>query len=174
MARVLIEVDDPLGLSSTEDDPVDGPLLLDSYVDLVIEGAETRSLFELPREWLRDGSKVWIYSGQQLEVRPVDVVWRFEDTVCIDRGLSDGDLVVTSRIATPIAGMKLRHGDERAGDLPAPTLGSLSDEHGFDEHSFDEHSFDEHSFDEHSFDEQSADGAEPQAVTELAAAEAAP
>ena len=61
--------------------------------------------------------------GWRLERRPVEVAWRFEDSVCIDAGLVDGDLVVTSRIATPIEGMKLRLG---AGAPPAIAAEFLS------------------------------------------------
>lgn len=108
MARVLIDIPDPVILGRKE--PMErSRLLLDSYVDVLIEGAETRELFDLPREWLHDGSTVWLYDGGQLEVREVDIVWRFEETVCVDGGLEEGELIITSRIATPLQGMKLRH-----------------------------------------------------------------
>ena len=109
MARVLVEVDDPLGLERGAGGSAGrGLLLLDSYVDLLLEGGRIRNLFEVPREWIQEGGHLWMYSGDRLERRPVDVAWRFEDSVCIDEGLTDGELVVASRIATPIDGMKLR------------------------------------------------------------------
>ncbi len=115
MARVLVEVEDPLGLARGI--PVAagrGLLLLDSYVDLLLEGAEVRDLFELPREWLREGGYLWIVSDERLEVRPVGVAWRFEDSLLIEGGLADGEVVVTGGLATPVDGMKVR----RAGDGP--------------------------------------------------------
>ena len=113
MARVLVEVADPLALESGAGSAGrHGLLLLDSYVDLMLEGAAVRDLFELPRDWLHEGRNLRMYSGGRLELRPVEVAWRFEDSVCIDSGLNDGDLVVTSRLATPIEGMKLRRVDD--------------------------------------------------------------
>ncbi len=113
MARVLVEVADPLGLESGAGRAGRrGLLLLDSYVDLMLEGATVRDLFELPRDWLHEGKNLRMYSEGRLESRAVEVAWRFEDSVCIDSGLNDGDLVVTSRLATPIEGMKLRRVDD--------------------------------------------------------------
>ncbi len=118
MARVLVEVVDPLGLERGAGSAGRrGLLLLDSYVDLILEGAAVRDLFEVPRDWLKEGDQLWIYSGERLEMRPVEVAWRFEDSVCIDSGLNEAELVVTSRLATPIEGMKLR----RTGDAQ-PTV----------------------------------------------------
>ncbi len=117
MARVLVEVADPLGLErGAAGAGRRGLLLLDSYVDLMLEGAAVRDLFEVPRDWLKEGNRLWMYSGGRLEMRPVEVAWRFEDSVCIDSGLNDTELVVTSRLATPIEGMKLR----RVGDASPP------------------------------------------------------
>lgn len=110
MARVLIEVPSPLTSEGSQ------RLLLNSFVDLTIEGESERALFALPRDWLQDGREVWLFDDGRLEVRSVDVVWRGEETVYVDQGLEDGDQVVTSRIATPVPGMKLR----RLGDLAAP------------------------------------------------------
>ncbi len=113
MARVLVEVADPLGLGSGHGKVGRrGLLFLDSYVDLMLEGAAVRDLFELPRDWLHEGRNLRMYSEGRLELRPVEVAWRFEDSVCIDSGLNDGELVVTSRLATPIEGMKLRRVDD--------------------------------------------------------------
>ena len=112
MARVLVEVRDPLDLKAGRGaSGRRGLLLLDSYVDLLIEGAVVRELFEVPRDWLKEGNRLWLDNGGQLEMRPVEVAWRFEDSVCIDNGLNDGETVVTSRLATPIEGMKLRRVD---------------------------------------------------------------
>ena len=127
MARVLVEVDDPLGLARGTGGPAGrGLLLLDSYVDLLLEGGTVRELFEVPRDWLQEGEHLWLYSGAQLERRPVEVAWRFEDSVCIDAGLAEGELVVTSRIATPIEGMKLRLGADAPPLIAAEFLSAAS------------------------------------------------
>ena len=127
MARVLVEVADPLGLGIGAD-RVDrrGLLLLDSYVDLMLEGAIVRDLFEVPREWLHEGGNLRMYSDGRLESRPVEVAWRFEDSVCIDSGLKEGEMVVTSRLATPIEGMKLRRVDDAPPRVASEFLSAAS------------------------------------------------
>lgn len=127
MARVLVEVADPLGLESGVGSAGRrGLLLLDSYVDLMLEGAAVRDLFELPRDWLHEGRNLRMYSEGRLESRPVEVAWRFEDSVCIDSGLNDGELVVTSRLATPIEGMKLRRVDDAPPRVASDFLSAAS------------------------------------------------
>lgn len=116
MARVLIEVTDPLGIG--DQNPA-RPLLLGSYVDLVIAGRQEREVVRVPRTWLRDGESVFVLSDGHLEIRPVTIVWRQADTVLVGDGLRGGEQVVTSSIATPVAGMRLR----TAGQ-PLPALGS--------------------------------------------------
>ena len=72
LARVLIEVPDPLDAPQGGGDPADR-LLLDAYVDVTIEGAEERQLFELSRNWLQDGNSVWLFRDGTLDVRQIDV-----------------------------------------------------------------------------------------------------
>ncbi len=127
MARVLVEVADPLGLGSGAGrGDRRGLLLLDSYVDLMLEGATVRDLFEVPREWLHEGGNLRMYSDGRLELRPVEVAWRFEDSVCIDGGLNEGEMVVTSRLATPIEGMKLRRVDDAPPRVASEFLSAAS------------------------------------------------
>ena len=127
MARVLVEVADPLGLGSGAGRAGRrGLLLLDSYVDLMLEGATVRDLFEVPREWLHEGGNLRMYSDGRLELRPVEVAWRFEDSVCIDGGLNEGEMVVTSRLATPIEGMKLRQVDDAPPRVASEFLSAVS------------------------------------------------
>jgi len=103
MAQVLISVPDPLGLH--RDGP---PLLLDEYVTVRIGGRTMRGVVALPRTALREESQVWIHRDGKLEIRPVAVAWRDTGTVYLFAGVSPGEQVVTSDIATPLAGMKLR------------------------------------------------------------------
>lgn len=123
MARVLVEVEDPLGLESGAGSAAGrGLLLLDSYVDLLLEGARVSRLFELPRDWVHEGGQLRMYTQEQLEMRTVDIVWRFEDSVLVETGLNDGDLVVTSRLATPIEGMKLRRSSDGQATVASELL----------------------------------------------------
>lgn len=111
MAQVLVEIKDPLGLNDTEKTPdtLRGvPLLLDAYVDVRLEGNTERELVELPRGALRNGDQAFVYADGILERRTLEIVWRRPDTVLVGEGIEDGDRVITSPIATPVDGMRLR------------------------------------------------------------------
>jgi RND family efflux transporter MFP subunit len=108
MARVLVEVPDPLQL---EDDG-GFPLLLGSYVDVTFGARGKAKLVEIPREGLRDGDSVFLFDDGKLEIREVDIAWRRPRTVLVSSGLDDGDLLIVSQIAAPVEGMKVRLGDD--------------------------------------------------------------
>lgn len=103
MARVLIAVEDPLGLGNGQP-----RLLLESYVNARIQANREIEAVRLPRQYLHNGNEVYLYDDGVLEIRQVEIAWRRPDTVLIGDGLDDGDLVVTSTLSTPVAGMKLR------------------------------------------------------------------
>lgn len=108
MARVLVEIEDPLGLNSKKS-PTHLPLMLGAYVRVEIEGRMAEEVFSLPRTAIREGDQVWIVDQEdRLAVRPVQVIWRNKDTVLLRDGLRDGDRVVTNSIPLPIPNMKLR------------------------------------------------------------------
>jgi RND family efflux transporter MFP subunit len=123
MARMLVVVEDPFGLRPEN---AGTPLLQDAYVRAEIEGPLLRNVFVVPRVALREGGQVWAMDENgRLDVRDVSIAWRREADVLVDDGLSDGDLVVTSMIPTPIPGMALRTEAAESGDEePVPASGS--------------------------------------------------
>jgi RND family efflux transporter MFP subunit len=109
MARVLVEIDDPLNLTAKEDGEKRGlPVLLGSYVTVRFDGAQAIRVVEIPRTSLHEGDKAWVFDDGTLAIRPVGVVWRRDATVYVSSGLKEGDELITSRIPTPLPGMKLR------------------------------------------------------------------
>ncbi len=123
MARLLIEVPDPFGLEAASDNPEPemengahvgahvpkGPLLVDSYVAVEVRGERQEQLIELPRKAVRNGDEAFVYTAEErLDIRELEIRWRREETVLVATGLEGGEQVVTTRIATPIRGMKLR------------------------------------------------------------------
>ncbi|PKN56275.1 MAG: hypothetical protein CVU56_16930 [Deltaproteobacteria bacterium HGW-Deltaproteobacteria-14] len=118
-ARVLIEVQDPLLVAADAEPGM--PLLLNAFVQLEIEGHPVPGAVEVPRVALRDGGTVWVMNGEErLDVRDVDIVWRDEDAVLVRRGVTVGDHIITSRLPTPVPGMKVRVATETARATPAP------------------------------------------------------
>ena len=114
MAQVLVAVADPLELNKPA--PARRPLLLGEYVRVEIEGPELRDVIVVPRAAIREGSRVWVKdAGNQLEVRPVEIVLSRKETVLIGQGLQDGDEVITSQVPAAIPGLPLETLDQPVG-----------------------------------------------------------
>lgn len=107
LAQLLIEVSDPLG----RDDSDSLPLLLDAFVDVILQGSRERDLIRLPREHLHERDTVWVYADGKLDIRPVEVIWRARAHVLIDGGLENGERVVTSPLNNPVQGLRLKRAE---------------------------------------------------------------
>ncbi|MEE9382010.1 MAG: HlyD family efflux transporter periplasmic adaptor subunit [Nannocystaceae bacterium] len=110
MARVLVEIDDPLrDVASPRAGQRRIPLLVGAFVAVELKLGEVAGVYELERAWLRDGDRVFVMSPSGvLEVRDVEVAWGTSDHVFVSRGLEPGDRLVTTRVGSPLPGMKLR------------------------------------------------------------------
>lgn len=122
MARVLVSVKDPLSLNSN---PADAPpLLIGSYVRVEIEGQTVSSVVPIRRNYLRDGSHIWIMNDQDtMEIRPVRIVFRDKDMVYISEGIRHGERIVTTDISAPVNGMLLRLNNSPVAAEAAPQSG---------------------------------------------------
>ncbi len=132
MARLLVSVRDPLGLEGggrplTALAAVKGagvPLLIGSYVNVDVEGPVLSDVVAVGRDELHEGQRVWIMNDDdQLELRPVEIVFRSRDRVLVSAGLAPGDRLVVSDLPTPVAGMPLRAGGSGVSpDVPREGL----------------------------------------------------
>lgn len=106
MARVLVEVKDPLGL---EPEHAGRPkLLLGAYVSVELLGHEMPDTFLIPRETLHNGDNVWLRRpNSTLEIRPVSVLWKNRDTVVVGEGLKVGEQLITSSLSFASDGMEV-------------------------------------------------------------------
>jgi RND family efflux transporter MFP subunit len=127
MAQLIVTIPDPLGALANGDGDVDEktrpassspkfPLLLNAYVDVVMQGDQVNNVFVVPRTAVHGGNKVHIYDDGRLRIRSLDVVWERQGAVVARDGLKDGDLLITSRISSPVEGMRLRLA--RAAEAP--------------------------------------------------------
>ncbi len=105
MARVLVEVRDPLGLR-TEGPAM--PLLLGSFVEIELDGKPLEGALELPETALHDDSHVWVVVDDKLERRAVGVAWRDRAQLLVDGALKAGEAVVTSHVNAPVNGLPVR------------------------------------------------------------------
>lgn len=114
MARVLISIKDPMNL---EEKPGIKPLLLGSYVKVLIQGRPVENSFDIPRKAFRDNDKIWVLKEDgTLDIREVSTVWRDSDSVLLTEGLAPGEQVVVSAIAAPMQGMKLQTAESGPGN----------------------------------------------------------
>ena len=107
MARVLVEIKDPLGLKITgKKHP---PLLIGEYVRMEIEGRQMKNVYRIPRTALRDNTRIWLVSDENtLEIRTIETLWREAETVLITEGLQPGEQLIISDLPKPVNGMSLQ------------------------------------------------------------------
>lgn len=111
MARLLVAVEDPLGLN--DGDMAAFPLLIGSYIKVEIDGPKIEGLFVLPRAAVRENDQVWIMNREgRLEVREIGILQKREQTVLVDRGIAEGDRIILSALPLPVPGMELRTEEE--------------------------------------------------------------
>lgn len=116
MARLLVSVEDPLELKKPEDER--RALILGSFVRVEAEGRMLENVMKVQRTALRDGSKVWLMSDDDmLKIEEVDIVWKDRDFAYVRAGLATGDLLITSDLGTPVGGMSLRLKDAPSGPV---------------------------------------------------------
>jgi len=116
MARVLVEIEDPIGLEKEEAER-GLPLLLGAYVQVDLRGNDMMDVVEIPRAAVHSGRYVYVMGADdRLEIRDVKIAWRKPLSFLLSAGLKDGDEIVTSRLGTAVNGLKLRRvADDAAG-----------------------------------------------------------
>lgn len=119
MARLLLEVKDPLGLQAQ--DTRRPPLLIGEYVRVLIEGAPLSDVYRIPRFALHNDNQIWVLDKEEkLAIRPVETLWRDEEFVFVRDGVRSDNLLIISALAAPVDGMQLRT-EETAVEKPENT-----------------------------------------------------
>lgn len=114
MAKVIVEVVDPLCLRPENSDKP--KLFLGSYVGVEIEGTTLDQVYPLNRAHLRDNNTIWLLGDESiLEIREVAPVFKGPSNVLLKDEVRQGEKIIVSNIATPVAGMKLRLEGQRGG-----------------------------------------------------------
>ncbi|HDR46125.1 MAG TPA: efflux RND transporter periplasmic adaptor subunit, partial [Geoalkalibacter subterraneus] len=112
MARVVVDIIDPYNLKQTW--PAENPSLEPGmFVTVELKGEYLDDVVPLPRKALRSNDSVWIASEQNtLDIRPVEVVHREEQTVYVRGEIEEDDRIILTPLPGAAAGMKLRQRDE--------------------------------------------------------------
>jgi hypothetical protein len=112
LARVLITVADPLGQKS--DAP---PLILDTLIEVQIEGKPIENVVRLSREYVHERDTVWVMKNDKLEIRETEIDFRDAEYAYIRSGIESGEEIVITTLATVAEGVGLRN----AIDASAPS-----------------------------------------------------
>jgi hypothetical protein len=57
---------------------------------------------------VHDGDVIYVVLNNRLKVRPVNVIRRFKDTIYVDHGVLNGDLIVSTPLSGAVNGMLVR------------------------------------------------------------------
>ena len=104
MARVLIEVNDPLGLTSNNQQISSNALIAGTYVETDLPAKTINDSVKLPVQYLRKRDTAWVMKDGKLDIRNVTVLYRDENFAYISEGISEGDKIITTDISA------VRHG----------------------------------------------------------------
>ena len=88
------------------------PLLIDEYVKVNIKGTMLSDICRIPRKSLREKDSVWVNIDGKLNIVPVDVIFKENETVLV-KGLADSSQLIISDIAAPIPGRLVRNIKEK-------------------------------------------------------------
>lgn len=116
LARVVVTVDDPMGRSTEAPS-----LVLGTVLETQIEGNEIADVVRLDRDLIREGPSVWLFVDGKLEIRTVSIACEDAEFAYIREGLSDGDEVVVTSLATASQGIGLKRIGNDAEDAEGGT-----------------------------------------------------
>ncbi len=103
MARVIVEVEDPLGTNTGQP-----PLVINSFVEARFIAREFDDIIRLNRDHLRENETVWVEEEDTLRIRNVSIVFTDAEYAYIEQGLEESARVVTTNLATVTDGAPLR------------------------------------------------------------------
>ncbi len=108
MTRVVVAIADPYNLHGAW--PAGQPPLEPGmFVEVELTGDTLGEVIAIPRSALRGNATVWVAGADDLlQIRPVDVVRREEETLLVRRGLDDGERLIITPLSGAAEGMKLR------------------------------------------------------------------
>lgn len=103
MAEVLVEIEDPLGIKSKKQ-----PLIVNDYVSMDIFCKTIEGIISIPREYIHNGSQVFIFKNGKLEIREIEALWKNEKNILVKKGVQPGEELITSNISIPVNNMPLK------------------------------------------------------------------
>ncbi|MGM0596443.1 MAG: efflux RND transporter periplasmic adaptor subunit [Myxococcota bacterium] len=105
LVHLLIRVEDPLHLQKAPKKRY--PLLINSMIRVKILGPKIKDVFKIPRQYKR-GPNIWIFKNGKLDIRKISPYWVGRDYFLLKEGVSSGEKLITTNLATPVNKMDLR------------------------------------------------------------------
>jgi len=106
LTYAVARIQDPYGLLGEQRQV---PLPMGTYVQAEIQGRSASGLIELPRAALRDGDRLFIADeDNRLDIRTVEVVRATARRVYLADSVEAGERIITTAIAAPIPGTRLK------------------------------------------------------------------
>lgn len=111
MAKLIVEVDDPLSLKPNHKNAP--TLMLDTLVRVEISGKPLKNVYELPETALHDGRYLWLINDTQtLDITDIRPIWAEQGRFFLDTDqLPPNTRVVASALPAPVKGMRIRSRD---------------------------------------------------------------
>ncbi|MGB4498443.1 MAG: efflux RND transporter periplasmic adaptor subunit [Methylococcaceae bacterium] len=108
MAKILVEVDDPL--CQKVENKTKPPLMLGTYVQVALEGSVLNNVIELPETTLHDGKTLWLLNEKnELAFMDIAPIWKENGNIYLTQNtFPENTVVITSELAAPMLGMALR------------------------------------------------------------------
>ena len=78
------------------------------FVTVRIKGIEINRAFVLPRHVVYPDDVVYTVRNNHIKITPVNVLRSYKESVIVDKGLSDGDLIVKTLLSSVTDGMMVR------------------------------------------------------------------
>ncbi len=117
MAKVLVEVDDPMALKPANKNLPS--LMLGSLVRVEIAGKVLKDVVELPETLVHEGRYLWLMNDEQiLNITDVKPFWKEQGRVFLEKDqLPPDNRIVASNLPAPVQGMRIRTHETDASNL---------------------------------------------------------
>ena len=109
---VVVEIDERTATAENQDNLHLRPGL---FVTVRIAGRKIKQIYDLPRHVLHGDDTLYLVEDNRLKIKTVNILRRFKNSIIIDKGLSDGDLIIQTPLSGAVEGMQVRLHSENRG-----------------------------------------------------------
>ena len=113
MAKVLVEVIDPLGQKNT--DHAAYPLIAGSYLEAMLPVKSLDNVYRIEQQYVRKNDSLWIYRNDKLVILTIEPLFKDERYVYFEAELETGDSLITTDLSRVVEGAAVRIKSEAQG-----------------------------------------------------------